>query len=35
VSKGGVIINPGDITSSEGGATAPKMRVKVKTITLQ
>ncbi|GGM91382.1 hypothetical protein GCM10010106_43920 [Thermopolyspora flexuosa] len=35
VSKGGVIINPGDITSSEGGATAPKMRVKVRTITLQ
>lgn len=35
VSKGGVIVNPGDITSSEGGATAPKMPVKVKTITLK
>jgi Peptidyl-prolyl cis-trans isomerase (rotamase) - cyclophilin family len=34
VSKGGVIVNPGDVTSEEGGSTAPKMRVKVRTITL-
>ncbi|MEV5413450.1 peptidylprolyl isomerase [Thermopolyspora sp. NPDC052614] len=35
VSKGGVLINEGDITSTEGGATAPKMRVEVKTVVLR
>lgn len=35
VSKGGVIINEGDITSEEGGSTAPKMPVKIKTIVLR